>query len=776
MHRLIPILLLGLFYGPIFSQNLPLEMHLSDDGHQLLTGGRALTGLYDDTIIRSVYLDFPQADYWTLLKNNFNSKTDLPAQMTVDGVIYDSVGVRFKGATSYSQASNSDKKSFNITMDYVKNQDLMGYETLNFNNSFDDASFMREVLYQHCIRAYIPSAKSNYVNLYINGANWGLYPNVQQLNGDYLKEWFLSKKGTNWRADRPAGSTGGGGMGGGWGDGTAAINFLGTDTAEYKKYYDLKSTYKTDPWNDLIVTAEALKNVTEANWESTLAPLLDIDRTLWFLACEIAFADDDSYVFKGKMDYFCYWEVETGRLTPLEYDGNSAFYTQGTTWSAFYNANKVNYPLLNKLLAIPELRQRYLAHLRTLLDEILKPSVIDPKIDAYFSKIDALVNADPKKLYTYTQFKSSVAGLKTWVVSRRNSLLANTEVAQSAPEILSAAHFFNGNEWETPSAGELATVRAGIGAGVVVDKMELYYATGLVGNFTKIQMLDDGLSDDGAAGDQVFGAKIPGAAAGEWIRYYVKLTAANTAKSVKFMPAGAEHNVFVYRVLPPSSASSPVVINEIMADNQHSTTDENNQYEDWIELFNTTPQPVDLGGYFLTDNLGNLNKWAIPTGTTIAPGGYLIFWADEDGADGPNHCSFKLSKDGEEVYLLDPTGQLVDKVNFGAQTADLGWARVPNGYGDFKAQQPTFSGNNDVLDAPQVFAETGFDLFPNPSAGLVFIQNKGEKAVETRIFDALGRVFYQNPAVRSVSVDVENWPTGMYFVQLGQSVKKLLVE
>ena len=206
MHRHLPILFFALFAGRLFAQNLPLEMHISPDGHQLLTGGRALTGLYDDTIVRSVHLDFPQSDYWAQLKTNYQAKIDLPATLTVDGSVYDSVGVRFKGATSYNGAQNSDKKSFNIVLDYAKpNQDLMGYQTLNLNNSFEDPSFMHEVLYQHCIRAYIPAAKSNYVNLYLNGENWGLYPNVQQLNTDYLKEWFLSKKGTNWRADRPPG-------------------------------------------------------------------------------------------------------------------------------------------------------------------------------------------------------------------------------------------------------------------------------------------------------------------------------------------------------------------------------------------------------------------------------------------------------------------------------------------------------------------------------------------------------------------------------------------
>ena len=58
---------------------------------------------------------------------------------------------------------------------------------------------------------------------------------MQQLNKEFLKEWFLTNDGSNWRADRPPGSGGGGG--GGWGDGTAAMNYRGPDSTDYQPYY-----------------------------------------------------------------------------------------------------------------------------------------------------------------------------------------------------------------------------------------------------------------------------------------------------------------------------------------------------------------------------------------------------------------------------------------------------------------------------------------------------------------------------------------------------------
>ncbi|MFM8485996.1 MAG: CotH kinase family protein, partial [Bacteroidota bacterium] len=126
-------------------------------------------------------------------------------------------------------------------------------------------------------------------------------------------------------------------------------------------------------------------------------------------ASEIAFSDDDSYVFKGKMDYYIYYDPQTGFLTPLEFDGNSVMKSSATNWSVFYNATKVNYPLLNKLLAVPSIRQRYLAHMRTLVQDELNTTSFNALIDQYDAMINAAVQADPKKLYSYTQYTAEKA-------------------------------------------------------------------------------------------------------------------------------------------------------------------------------------------------------------------------------------------------------------------------------------------------------------------------------------------------------------------------------
>ncbi|MBK6930389.1 MAG: CotH kinase family protein [Saprospirales bacterium] len=785
MKKSIPFLTFLLYCSTLaYSQNLPPQMRFSADGRQIITGDQAPGGLYDSAQIRSVYLDFPQTNYWTLLTNNYATKIDLPATMTVDGVVYDSVGVRFKGQTSYMQTQNSQKKSFNISLDFVHpDQELMGYQTLNLNNSFQDASFLREVFFQHQVRRHIPAAQSNFVHLYINGQDWGLYPNVQQLNKDFLKEWFFSNDGINWRADRPDGLTGGGGPGmpgGGWGDGTAALNYLGADTSKYQTYYTLKSSDVDKPWDYLVATCNALNSTPLAELPDVLPRYLDIDRTLWHLASEIAFSDDDSYVYKGKMDYYVYYEVETGRMTPLEYDGNSVMKANAANWSPFYNESKVNYPLLNRLLAVPIWRQRYLAHLRTIIQDEMNPTVCNAMLDNYKNMIDALVQSDPKKLYSYSQFTTEIGVLKNYIQSRRTYLLNNAEVKQVAPVIASATlQNTAGQAWESPKSGEEAWVTAQVSAANGIFGVHLFYSDRLTGNFTAINMFDDGQHHDGAAADGLYGASLPGQSAGVWMRFYIEAVANTTARSASYLPAGAEHDVFVYQVQPQPATSVPVAINELMAANASTVTDETGDYDDWIELFNLSTDPVDISGFFLTDNPANLDKFEIPAGTVIPGHGYQIFWADEDGMDGPYHCNFKLSAGGEQIYLLDTSLAIVDSVTFGAQVTDFGYARVPNGSGNFVVQTPTFAANNNATAVSET-RETAPQLhvFPNPASTVLTVQTDHllDNSQPLQVFDLTGQLLFQTiPDGLQTMVEARHWPAGLYTVRYGQTLRKLAI-
>ncbi|MCP4607254.1 MAG: hypothetical protein GY845_00875 [Planctomycetes bacterium] len=131
------------------------------------------------------------------------------------------------------------------------------------------------------------------------------------------------------------------------------------------------------------------------------------------------------------------------------------------------------------------------------------------------------------------------------------------------------------------------------------------------------------------------------------------------------------------------SAQLPLVINEFMASNSSSAQDPQGQYDDWIEIHNYGNDAIDIGGFYLTDNLSAPDKWRFPQNipilTTIPPRGYLVIWADNDTEYSGLHTNFKLDAGGEEIALFDYDGStLIDSVVFGEQTVDISYGRYPD--------------------------------------------------------------------------------------------------
>ena len=127
-----------------------------------------------------------------------------------------------------------------------------------------------------------------------------------------------------------------------------------------------------------------------------------------------------------------------------------------------------------------------------------------------------------------------------------------------------------------------------------------------------------------------------------------------------------------------------VVINEVLA---HSDA----PLEDAIELHNLGQAQVDLGGWFLSDSTNNLRKYRIPDGTTIAPGGYLVFYEQAFLLDNGDSGFSLSSARGDEVWLTesDSDGAIVrfaDKVDFGPSANGVSLGRYPNGTGPLVAQ------------------------------------------------------------------------------------------
>jgi hypothetical protein len=276
-------------------------------------------------------------------------------------------------------------------------------------------------------------------------------------------------------------------------------------------------------------------------------------------------------------------------------------------------------------------------------------------------------------------------------------------------------------------------------------------------------MFDDGLHDDGAAGDGVYGATLPPYAPNTVVRYYVEAVANNPDRTVVYAPPGAEHDVYTYTV-QAQTAVMPVVINELMTGNTVTVTDNYGEYEDWIELFNGSAADIDLSGGFLTDDGADLFKWPIPPGSIVPAGGYLTFWADEDQVQGDGHTNFKLSASGEELWLVNADSAVVDHVVFGALATDMGYARVPNGSGPFVEQTPTFAANNDLVSAVQeAEVAAAFEAYPNPTAGALTI--RCATPTDLLLLDATGRRVWSGRVSGSTDLDLGVHAAGSYLLR-----------
>lgn len=752
------------------AQNIPHHWQLNESTHQLIIGDVEESGIFNVNVIDTIYLEFSNSNWFNILTTYYTSGQELSATMTYQGNTYEGVGVSFKGQTSYQMTNGEEKKSFNIRLDAgVAGQELDGYDVINLNNCFDDASFLREFIYLYLIRHHIPAASCAFVELVINGESWGLYPMVQQLDGAYINDWFLSNDGTRWRADAPAGTTGGGPGGGGgpqWGDGTAALNYLGDTAADYEDYYTLKATEQADPWAALINTCDVLNNTSMAQLPNLLPDVLDVDRTLWFLAAENVFGDDDSYIYKGKMDYYIYWEPETGRLVPLEFDGNSVLIQQSLNWGVFYHVDNVNFPLLNKLLAVPEYRQRYLAHYRTLISELVDPALDNGLIESWGDVIDPHVEADTKKLYSYNQFVSGVTTLNSYLQQRRNNVMNNIELNTTGASITDVTMLSDAGSWQAPVENEAVLITASVNSSDGIQIVYLYYSDEMVGNFTKIEMMDDGNSGDQSAGDGIYGATIPGFSTGTGVRFYIEAIENNVAKTASYEPAGAEHDVYIYTVMAGWAESADVIINEVMAKNETVAMDEMSQYEDWIELYNRGDVAVDLSDYYITDNSWNLEKWQFPSGAVLQPDSYLILWADEDSTDGAYHTNFRISAAGEAITLLNEDGLIADQVVLGQQYQDLGFARVPNGYGPFVIQGATHGFNNETVFISES-SEPGNQivLYPNPASEFLLIKSK-EIVTKIEVYDSHGKLICV--AGMTNRLGLQDLNSGVYHLRIEQ--------
>lgn len=236
-------------------------------------------------------------------------------------------------------------------------------------------------------------------------------------------------------------------------------------------------------------------------------------------------------------------------------------------------------------------------------------------------------------------------------------------------------------------------------------------------------------------------------------------------------------------------------INEIMASNQTSHPDEYGEYDDWIEIFNAGEGPVNMAGYYITDNLNNPEKWQIqggfPDQTVIPSGGYLVFFADNDStSQGPLHLNFKLSKDGEDIGIsgiVDNTFYWFDQYSFGPQQTDVAFGRYGDGADNWVFLEDPTPGFSNLLSSfiERQLPGWKISVYPNPTNGIINLEVDWEQMMPSDIiiemYDAIGHLVYkdlyrQGDQKLVMQMNLSALERGLYFMRITRESESRVVK
>ena len=640
--------------------------------------------------VHSIDINFYNANYNQILENRWedDDKTYELARVICNGDTLDSVGVRYKGNSTYfeTHANGSIKYPLNMDFDIVyDDQELFGHNKLKLSNSIFDPTFVKEAVGYISSGYYLPTPDVGYTTVTINEEYLGLYTLVESINKPYLTKHFGNNEGTFFKCEPLF-------QYGEWYDAWPNLVWYGNDSMayEYQMGYELKSDHG---WDDLLDLIETLNNNPE-----NIGSILNVDRVLWFFASSIVMPDLDTYNGIFVHNYYLYKNTDTGRFEILPWDKNNTFggsivnilinwwfgnVTWIYNWDPFGIEDDATRPLFVKLMENPLYKKTYTAHMRTIIDDIYNveffgdltsglQEVIEPYADSYPNILPFFNTGDyfEYNVHNYLDGPSGdYCGITSTLEPRLQYLLGHNQISKVAPEI-----YFVNQDISEPDPGEQVVITAAVTGAESVELMVQNQA--LNGQFFSIEMYDDGNSGDGNESDIIYGATIPFNSSGDQVRYYIR---ASNDDALVLEPRQAEWEYYHF-VVGNVLADTNIVINEI---NYHSS----DEYDsgDWIELYNPTSSQVNISGYVFKDE-DNDHEFLIPNNTILESEEFIVLCNDlalfntvfPEVNNVLGDFDFGLSGGGELIRIFNAANVLIDTVHY---DDDLPWPQEADGNG-----------------------------------------------------------------------------------------------
>jgi spore coat protein H len=360
-------------------------------------GASRADAVFDPGRVIEVRLELEPAAWQAILRDPL-AEAYQPAALVFDGRRLEQVMVRTKGNSSLNAAARAGSHRFPFKVDVdrvVPDQTLEGHRKLSFSSGMSDPSMMREhlacALYA---QAGLRSPRTAFVDLTVGGEHLGLYTMVEQVDGRFLDEGFEHDDGDLYKPESPAGT----------------LADLGTDPAAYAGL-ELERNEETSTHAAFLALVAALDRGDRAALEASL----DVEAALRYLAVTALLSNLDSYLGSAH-NYYLY---ETGgRFRLIPWDLNEAFgnFRCGCDRRGMIELEVdeptcgplAGRPLAARLLAEPDLRARYHAILRALVEGPLAEATFAAEVDRVAALIRPHVEADPTRLFTVADFERAL--------------------------------------------------------------------------------------------------------------------------------------------------------------------------------------------------------------------------------------------------------------------------------------------------------------------------------------------------------------------------------
>lgn len=354
--------------------------------------------IFDDTHVHNYELHFYIPNWSDSLTYYYeHGQLYMPAQLRYEGLVLDSIGIRYKGNSSYNGSRRTPKKPFKIKFDkYKKSQIFFDVKELNFSNCFKDPSFMREKIGYEIVRKYVPAPRATYANIYVDGQLLGFYVQVEQVDKTFQAKHFGNNSDNLYKAT----------------DTGSNLAYLGPDKSKYVVGLELKTNEDKDDWTGLTTMLEKLNNTPSAVFQDTMENYLNLDQCCRLLAFNMVLSNFDSYTGSGR-NFYLYDDSLSGQFQMIPWDLNETFGGYINNWNIF-TVDVVNVPnlpqrpLSRRIIENEALRQIYLSYIQEMM---LGPASLD-SVSLLAEKlkrlIDPFVRADRNKLYSYQNFLTNI--------------------------------------------------------------------------------------------------------------------------------------------------------------------------------------------------------------------------------------------------------------------------------------------------------------------------------------------------------------------------------